>query len=259
MNRFVFTSIFLCFLLFSNKSFNDLRAQSPDSLKKWHLLTDVYLMFPYMDGETGIGNLITVPVDASPGDIFSKLKIAGMIYVEAKTDKWAIASDFIYMNLNQEVTPGTILHSGTVAAKQLAWEPAGFYRICSFLEAGLGGRLNNIQTAIDVLRNVIPAGTEPVSGSLSKTWFDPIIILRLTTAIKDKWLFQVRGDIGGFGVGSDFAWQLQGYTGYRFSKLFQLTAGYRIISMDYDKGVDAERFIYNVDTFGPVVRLGLNF
>jgi hypothetical protein len=60
-------------------------------------------------------------------------------------------------------------------------------------------------------------------------------------------------------VGSDLTWQLQAYAGYRFGKVFQLTAGYRILSIDYDKVVDKERFIYNVDTFGSVLRFGFNF
>jgi hypothetical protein len=238
---------------------NPASAQDSTKVKKWNFLTDVYIMFPYMDGEIGKGNLITVPVDASPGDIFSKLKMAAMLYFEAKTDKWAITSDLVYMNLNQEVTPGTLLHSGNVTAKQFVWEPAGLYRIFPFLEIGAGGRLNNIATDIDVRRNVLPAGTEQVTGSASKTWFDPIIIARLSADIKDKWLFQLSGDLGGFGVGSDFTWQLQAYTGYRFSRLFQLTAGYRFLATDYDKGADTERFIFKVNEFGPVIKLGFNF
>jgi hypothetical protein len=133
--------------------------------------------------------------------------------------------------------------------------------VLSFWEIGAGARLNNIQTDIDVRRYVIGPGnpTEEVSESASKTWVDPIIITRLSADIKDKWLFQLRGDVGGFGVGSDLAWQVQAYAGFRFTKLFQLTAGYRILSIDYDKGEDSERFTYNVDTFGPVIRFGFNF
>ena len=185
--------------------------------------------------------------------------MAAMIYVEAKTDKWAITSDLVYMKLNQEVTPGTLIHSGDVTAKEFIWEPAGLYRIVPFLEVGMGGRLTSLSTDIDVRRNVFPPGTEEVTASGSKTWFDPIIITRLSTKIKHKWLFQFRGDIGGFGIGSDLTWQLQAYAGYRFGKIFQLTAGYRILSIDYDKGADTERFIYNIDTFGPVIRFGFNF
>jgi hypothetical protein len=105
------------------------------------------------------------------------------------------------MNLNQEVTTGTFLHSGNVSAEQFIWETAGFYRVASFLEVGACG----------------------------------------------------------FGAGSDLTWQLQTYAGYRFPKIFQLTAGYRILSINYDKGTGAEQFINKVDTFGPVIRMGFNF
>jgi len=261
-NRFALISTSLLIILFFCIFQNQALAQDSAPEKKWHYLTDVYLMFPYMNGETGIGKNsteITVPVDANPGDIFSKLKIAGMLYLEANTSKWAITSDFIYMDLKQDVTPGKLINSGDVSVSQLAWEPAGLYRITPFLEVGAGGRLNSLSTDIDVLRNVIPKGTEQVSKSASKTWFDPILITRLSTDINDKWLFQFRGDIGGFGIGSDFAWQLQAYAGYRFTKLFQLTAGYRYLSMDYDKGESTTRFIYNMDTFGPELKMGFNF
>ena len=220
-SRICITSALCCLLMFLG-GLNSISAQTSTSEKKWNFLTDVYLMFPYMDGETGKGDLLSVPVDANPGDILSKLKMAAMLYVEAKTEKWAITSDLVYMKLNQEVTPGTLFHSGDVTAKEFIWEPAGLYRIVPFLEVGIGGRLTSLSTDIDVLRNVFPAGTEEVTASGSKTWFDPILITRLSTNIKDKWLFQFRGDVGGFGIGSDLTWQLQAYAGYRFGKLSSL-------------------------------------
>jgi hypothetical protein len=234
-------------------------AQEPTSDKKWDFLAEPYIIFPYMDGETGIGNNLVLPVDAKPGDIFSKLKMAGMLYLEANTDRWAITSDIVYMNLNQEVTPGILLHSGTVTAKQFIWEAAGFYRLTSFLDVGAGGRLNYLQTEVDVRVNTIPAGTEEATGRHHKTWYDPVIIARLSADIHNKWLFQFRGDLGGFGVGSDFTWQLQGYVGYRFTKVFQLTGGYRILSMDYQSGDVPKEFIFNMSEFGPVIRFGFNF
>jgi hypothetical protein len=72
-------------------------------------------------------------------------------------------------------------------------------------------------------------------------------------------LLQFRGDIGGFGVGSDFSWQIQANAGYRFSKLFQATIGYRVIGINYDKGEGMDRFVYDVDTYGPVIHTGFNF
>jgi hypothetical protein len=55
-----------------------------------------------------------------------------------------------------------------------------------------------------------------------------------------------------------FTWQVQGYAGYRFSKLFQTSIGYRIIAIDYDKGTGEDRFRYDMNTFGPNIRLGFN-
>ncbi len=239
--------------------YQPLAAQASAPEKKWNFLTDVYLMFPYMDGEIGIGESLILPVEANPGDIFSKLKMGAMLYLEAQTDKWAITSDLVYMNLKQDVTPGTIVTSGNVNAKQLIWEAAGLYRITPFLEAGVGGRLNYLETGIDVWRKVIPSGTEEVTGVKSKTWFDPVVIARLTTDINDKWLFQFRGDIGGFGVGSDLTWQLHATAGYRFSKLFQMSLGYRILSTDYKTGEEPTEFLFDVNEFGPEIRFGFNF
>ena len=236
-----------------------LTGQSSVPEKKWHFLTDVYLMFPYMDGETGIGESLVLPVDANPGDIFGKLQMGAMLYLEARTDKWAITSDLVYMSLNQEVTPGTIVNSGNVTAKQLIWEAAGLYRITPFLEAGVGGRLNYLEVGIDARRNAFPAGTEEVTGQESKTWYDPVVIARFTSDLKDKWLFQFRGDIGGFGLGSDLTWQLHGTAGYRFSKLFQMSLGYRILSTDYQTGDEPKEFLFDVYEFGPEIRFGFNF
>lgn len=255
--NFILKPVFIIFLLYA--CFGQVKAQDSIKVKKWNFLAEPYIMFPYMDGETGIGESLTLPIDAKPGDIFEELQMAAMIYLEAQTDEWAITSDLVYMDLNQDVTPGKIINTGSLDAKQLIWEFAGLYRISSFLEFGIGGRLNYLQMGLDARINVFPAGTEEIAGRQSKTWLDPIFILRFATDIKDKWLFQVRGDIGGFNIGSEYTWQMQAYAGYRFSKLFQLTAGYRILSTKYLDGDEPKEFIFNVNEFGPVIKLGFNF
>lgn len=240
-------------------NFNRVSAQDSIKVKKWNFIAEPYIMFPYMNGETGIGNNISVPIDASASDILSNLKMAAMLYFEARTEKWAITTDLVYMSLKQDITPGIIIESGNVSAKELIWETAGLYRIVPSLELGIGGRMVNLDMGIDFTRKAIIDGSKEFSASGSQTWFDPIIIGRLTEDINGKWLFQFRGDVGGFGVGSDLTWQIQAYAGYRFTKVFQLTAGYRLLSIDYDKGTNADRFMYKVDTSGPVIRFGFNF
>jgi hypothetical protein len=212
-----------------------------------------------MKGSVGVGTLPDVNLDVDAGDIFSHFKMGTMLYFEAAKDRWAFSSDLIYMKLAQDATPGTVINSGKVTVKQLCWETAALRKLMPWLDAGIGLRLNSLNTAIELEKKNIGGGTTAQSKSLTETWVDPILIARVKSDPAKKFIYQFRGDLGGFGVGSDFTWQIQAYAGYRFSKLFQLTGGYRIMSVDYDKGSGENRFLYDVDTFGPVIRFGFNF
>jgi hypothetical protein len=240
-----------------------LAQDSAAAKNKWKTLAELYMMFPNMKGNAGLGTLPDAPVDMNAADILNRLQMGAMLYVEAANDKWSVNTDIVYMHLEQNVRTGLLISSGEVNIKQLAWELAGLRKFLPWLEAGLGTRLNSLDTKVDMVTNniigIINGATTTRSKSITKTWVDPIIITRIKSAAGKKFIYQFRGDIGGFGIGSKFAWQVQAYAGYRFSKLFQLTGGYRVISVDYDKGSGQDRFLYDINTFGPVVRLGFNF
>ncbi len=232
---------------------------SATTSNEWAFLIEPYILFPNMKGAVGLGNLPDAPVDASTNDIFGNLKMGFMLNFEASNDTWAVGSDLIYMNLSSGVESGVLIDSGDISAKQFAWEIMGLRRVTPWLEVGLGGLLNSVKSELDLELNNIGGEIRGVSRTQTKTWFDPMIITRIKSKSGEKFIYQFRGEIGGFGIGSDFAWQIQAYAGYRFSKLFQVTGGYRIISLDYDGGSGQDRFLYDVDTSGPVIRLGFNF
>lgn len=261
MTKFIgrISTIYICMCLLVCSFTNAGYAQTSTSDTRWHFLAEPYIMFPYMSGEIGIRRLPSANVDASPVDIFGKLQFAGMLYLEANTNSWAITSDLLYMSLSQDVTPTTILESGKAEAQQLAWEFAGLYRIASILEIGLGGRVNFVQSDLNINRKEIGGGTTPLSGNISNTWIDPYIVMRLHGEFKGKWLYLFRVDAGGAGVGSVFSGQLQGYLGYQFSPLFHLKAGYRLLYMDYEKGSGTDFFRYNMKIYGPTLNFGFNF
>ncbi len=229
------------------------------SQKKWNYLVEAYLMFPNMNGTTGIGTLPDVEVDANPGDVFSNLQIGAMLYAEAYSDKWAISSDIIYMALAQDIKTGTVIKSGEAKAKQFAWELAGMRRLLPMLEAGVGLRVNTLKMDVNLVQSNVGGSTTNRGKSLTETWVDPFFVARIKSDPAKKFIYQLRADIGGFGIGADLAWQIQAYAGYRFSRLLQITAGYRVLGVDYEKGSGENRFLYNMDTFGPVIRFGFNF
>ena len=226
---------------------------------KWKILNEIYLMFPNMKGTAGARTLPDADLDVTASDVFSHFKFGTMAYLELSKGPWAFGTDINYMHLGEDVKPGTIINSGEVDVKQFAWELAGLRKILPWLEAGIGGRLNSLTTQVSlVTNNLIGGGTTARSKSIKQTWVDPILVARVKNEAGKKFIYQFRGDIGGFGIGADFAWQIQAYAGYGVSKLFQVTAGYRFISVDYNKGSGENRFLYDVNTFGPVVRFGFN-
>jgi hypothetical protein len=249
--------LLLCLAVVSKSTAQDTAAAK----NKWQHLVQPYLMFPVMDGTVGLGQLPDADIHANASDIFSNLKFGAMLYFEAYNDHWAITSDIIYMNLSEDIQGGKRgIVRGEAGAKQFVWELAGLRRIKPWLDVGIGLRVINLKSSLDMtVDSTVVTGARQRSSSITETWVDPIIIGRVKFPAGKNWLFQLRADIGGFGIGSDFAWQAQADVGYRLSKLFQLGLGYRYIGIDYENGSGNDRFLYNVDTYGPAIKLGFNF
>lgn len=238
--------------------FPAIHAKAQQNDKKWHFLVEPYLMFPNMNGTTGVGTQSDVSVNENPGDIFSNLQIGAMLYAEASRGRWAVTSDLTYMKLGSDISSSDGSVTGNADEKQLAWELAILRRFLPWLEAGVGAQLNSIKTTID-LTEITDAGPEAFNGDLTKTWVDPSIIVRVKFPLSQRWFIQGRGNIGGFDAGSRLYWQAQAYVGYHISKVFQVSVGYRAIGVDYNKGSGDNRFLYDITTFGPVARFGINF
>lgn len=247
------------FIVISIFTVSSIASQENRSDNKWHLNLDPYLMLSYMHGKTGTGSLPNMKFKQSAEDIFNNLKIGGMLYGEVYKGPWTISSDIIYAKLGSDVSGWKESLTGDVTIKQLNWEVAGMYRVTSWLDAGLAAQLNSLRASADILVSNENMNI-PLSAKSSKTWVDPSIITRVYFPLgeNDKWSFLFRGNIGGFGVGSDFYWQIQPQFGYRFTKVFQLSAGYRAMSVDYEKGKGKSRFLYDTVTHGPFVKLGFS-
>lgn len=104
-----------------------------------------------------------------------------------------------------------------------------------------------IETA---LRYTIP---DQVSGTAD--WVDPIVGLRARFNFTDRFYAVGRADIGGFGVGSDLAWQAYAGLGWQASPRVTVELGYRCLQMDYTSG----GFTYDTMTSGVFTALGIQF
>lgn len=229
-------------------------AQAQDASGGWHYLIAPYALLPNMKGETGIGELPPVPVDADPGDVFDNLQFGAMLYAEMRNDRWTFSSDILYMDLEQDIDERVLITGGEVAVSQLGWELAAMRRFTPWLELGIGVTYNRLEADVDI---DLQLGT--LSAGTTEEWIDPSIVARATFPINDKWYFQTRANLGGFGVGSDLMWQLAAEVGVKTSERWSFSFGYRVIDFDYDQGSDEDRFVYDMQTFGPQLKAAYSF
>ena len=224
----------------------------------WNFLLEPYLMFPNMEGEVGVADLPPAPVDEDPSDIFSHLQMGAMLYFEANNGTWMYSADLLYMDLESDLTPNDIVSEGTAQMSQVGFELAVMRRLSSWFELGLSAVYNKIDADVDMTFDTV-LGTNTRSIGMTEDWIDPTLVMRATFPYGGKWFGQFRGNIGGFGVGSDLFWQLQADIVYRHSDKWQFTLGYRFIDFDYDQGSGLDRFAYDMQNFGPVLKVGYRF
>lgn len=265
--KILWTSFIIVLMLIPFKGSTQVYVENGDyePQKPWKFTLEPYLLFPNMNGTSGLGALPDLEVDANPGDVFSNLRFGMMLQSELSNGTWSVGSDIIYMNLKEDVSPGVFGARGELGAKQFAWEVSGLYQVKPWLELGVGGLLNSLSLEVDVRFNNLNGGVVDVNRKNSQTWFDPMLIAQSRGKFNKDVFYVVRGEIGGFGIGSDFAWQARALAGYRFSRVFYITGGYRAIGLDYQKdnssgeGLSNNRFSYDMTIFGPEIRFGFNF
>jgi hypothetical protein len=231
------------------------RAQTPSG-SAWQVTVVPYLMGAAMSGTAAVkGQEVTIDMSAS--DIFSNLQFGAMGLVVARKGVWGVGGDAIWMSLGANATAPGPLGRVTASAdmSQGAFAFYGLRRLAPYADLFFGGRINYLSTN---LRINSPLQVRSVDGS--KTWFDPIVGVQLRThETGNRWHAQVYAEIGGFGVGSTFSWQVFPTVGVNLSKQASLEFGYRWLDIDYETGENATLFKYDVLTQGPVVGFAFRF
>ena len=218
-------------------------AQAPSD--EWDFTVAPYFMGASMSGTTAVRGR-EVDLEMSASDIFSNLQFGAMGLVVARKGKWGLGGDAIWMAL------GTTVRNTNVDFNQGAFAFYGLRRLGSAADLTAGMRVNTLQ-------GQLKSNTLGFDVSQDKTWVDPLVGLILHSSGERRVQLKVYTEIGGFGLGSDFTWQVFPTVGFKFTDHFSLEAGYRWLDMDYSAGDGNERFVYDVLTQGPVGGLAFRF
>src|SRR5262245_47696691 len=66
-------------------------------------------------------------------------------------------------------------------------------------------------------------------------WFDPYVGLHTRYNFNKTFYTAVRGEVGGFGVGADLMWQVEGVLGINLTRNIFTELGYRALAADFEK------------------------
>jgi hypothetical protein len=227
------------------------QAQAPEA---WTVTVVPYLLGASMSGTSAVkGQEVTV--DASASDIFSNLQFGAMGVVVARKGDWGVGGDASWMALGANgMTPGPIGVTGSADMNTGAFAFYGFRRLAPYADLMFGARVNTLQA------NLRFDGPGQRSAEGSKTWADPLVGVQFRTPDNgSRWHAQVYTEVGGFGVGSTFSWQVFPTIGMNIGKRASIEFGYRWLDLDYTSGEDLTLFKYDVLTQGPVAGFGFRF
>jgi len=217
----------------------------------WTFAFAPYLWAAGMKGDIGQFGLPEVEVDLSFLDILNHFDIGVMGVGEARHDRFGFLTDLMYIKLSagSGVDPkGPINADIDLTAETFTTLGAAEYRLIDeeggTLDALAGARVWWVSTDLDYSGVVINA-----SGSDSDSWVDPIVGLRGRLNLSPEFFLTSWGMIGGFGVSSDFTWDVMGGLGYEVSDSISLVAGYRGLGVDYKH----DGFVFDVVQDGPIL------
>ena len=216
----------------------------------------VVALYGWGAGMSGTGDIGPVEgdVDVSFSEIVEDLEMAGMMAYRGENDHWAIMGNVVYVGLGSAKD----LPLGGVADVDLdQWivEVDGAFRFSERFEVLFGLRGYELDLAVEVRS---PLGAT-ASGEAGKNWVDPVIGARYKLPMGKAWDFVVRGDVGGFGIGSELSWQAVTHFDWRASKNVGMSVGYLLLDVDYEDGEGADEFLYDMAIQGPFLALVLSF
>jgi opacity protein-like surface antigen len=236
-------------------------AWRPAIADEWQFQLTPYLWLAGIKGEFGNGVAGGQPphVDASFDNLLSSLDMLFMGSFEARNGRWGVLGDLVYLSFSKDASiklapnlpsPGVKLNAeldGTV------FSLGATYRVATGATAVdvLGGlRYYSLRPSVNVTIGPVQRAVEPNSD-----WTDPIVGMRVRHEFSPKWALNGYADVGGFGVGSDFTYQVYLGMEYAFSRTFSANLGYRQLHFDYQK----DNSNLNLTFGGAMLGLGVRF
>jgi hypothetical protein len=121
----------------------------------------------------------------------------------------------------------------------------------------------NLTAGLNIADLIIGSRGLAIAKSGTVDWIDPLLGARARFEIAPGQNIFVRGDVGGFGVGSKYSWQAIGGYSFDFAEKNGITysglIGFRALYVDYVQGTAQTRYAYKMLQVGPAIGVGFKF
>lgn len=236
-------------------------GQTVSASNDWEWSIEPYLMASNIEGDASVGRVVGADVSLDTSDILEKLEIGAMIHAEALHHSgWGVMVDYAFMRLGDDLSGP---RGGVVdmTLRQGVLEAFAFRRFLhDHAYYDLYGGIRWWDNDIDITVNpaVLPGAAQ---ASVEEDWVDPVIGGRYFYPLDDRWTLTVQGDIGGFGIGSDFSYGIAAGALYQISDVMRLDLRYKALWVDYEDGTRGQPgyFSYDTVTHGPIIGLAFDF
>ncbi len=222
---------------------------------RWNTAFGAYVWAASLSGSVGAGGLPPSDVNASFADILENLDLALMAVGEVRYSRFGVSSDFIYTRLSADGSgPAGFVDSdftNELVVATLMGQFRAAERERSSVDLMAGARLWNVSADL----TLTGPGGGTASAGFEETWVDPMAGVKGRLQGSSPWYATGWGMVGGFGVSSDFAWDVLGAVGYEVRDWFSFVAGYRAFGVDYQD----DGFVFDVIQHGPVISGVLRF
>jgi hypothetical protein len=261
--------LFVMFMVLTVLSFSSTVRADEYVSDEWRFSVAPYMWLLALDSNATVMGQ-TSQVDMSFSDIWDSLDIAFMGDIEARKGRFGFFVNGLYSKISDQADTRFVTLKANVELDVVSF--GAFYRLGphDLKDAGgdfkptlvtdliVGGRYTYAE--MELFGTILAV---PVNAKGDRDWLDPIIGLRTFWALSPKWNLVLAGDIGGFGVGSDFQWAATALLGYSFHFFgdheSQFYFGYRIIDQDYEDGSGINKFAWDATLKGPVLGLAMHF
>jgi hypothetical protein len=237
-HRMIVTAVVMLFL-----NGSALAEAESDAGWDWRL-TPMYYWSLNMGGSQSAGS--GPPIDTDDYEF----KFEGALsanFEGTHNDRWGFVADLIWVDLS---------NSNKTNDSRMDF---------SYLQAQLDGyyRTRFGRQSVDWLAGVryydsdFQLSPAPIGGE--KAWADPLVGARWRWSVSDPWSLEVRGDVGGFGIGSELSWQVLALADWQPWTHVSLTGGFRALGIDFSDGNGADAFDYDLTMWGPLLGVSIKW